>query len=205
LRGRDDKVKFGGQYNYADDSSTDKVTNQKETKLSARNWQLFGQYGHYFTDKWYAYANGLFTNDRFQDIKLRSVFGAGVGYQFFETEDLNLSLEAGPAYENVDYYDYSLDCSAFNPCDPLEDKSGMAGRWALNYDQFIFNRTVQLFHFHEGVYSTGVFIRSGTGFHVPIWNGLQFTNQVQVDYNSDPAPGRESVDTRYLFSAGYGW
>ena len=205
LRGRDDKVTLGGQYNYADDTSTNATTNQKETDLSARNWQLFGTYGHFFTDKWYAYANGLFTNDRFQDIKLRSVFGVGAGYQFFESEDLNLSFEAGPAYENVDYFDYGLDCSATNPCERLDDKSGMAGRWALNYDQFVFSRTVQLFHFHEGVVSSGVFIRSRTGFNVPIWNGLQFTNQVQVDYNSDPATGTEPTDVRYLFSAGYGW
>jgi hypothetical protein len=40
---------------------------------------------------------------------------------------------------------------------------------------------------------------------VPIWNGIQFTNEIQVDYFSKPAPGRESVDTRYLFSIGYGW
>ena len=209
VRGRDDKVTFGGQYNYADDTSTDQVTKEKETNLSARNWQLFGQYGHYFTDQWYAYANGLFTSDRFQDIKLRSAFGVGAGYQFFESEDLNLSLEAGPAYVNTDFYDYPLDCSAINALSPecarLEDRSGMGGRWALNYNQFVFSRIVQLFHNHEGLISQGLFLRTSTGFHVPIWNGLVFTNQVQVDYNSNPAEGRENIDTRYLFTAGYGW
>ena len=42
LRGRDDKVNLGGQYNYADntDSATDVTT------LNARNFQLFGTYSH---------------------------------------------------------------------------------------------------------------------------------------------------------------
>ncbi|SJM92603.1 DUF481 domain-containing protein [Crenothrix polyspora] len=202
VRGRDDRVVLGGLYNYADNE--DQVT--KKNSLNARNWQVFGNYAHFFSDKWYGYANALLTNDRLQDIKLRSAFGVGAGYQFFTSDDLNLSLEAGPAYVNVDFYDQSLVCTQIpkSLC-ALKDQSGIAGRWAVNYDQFVFNRAVQLFHNHEGLVDGSLFVRSRTGFRVPIWNGIQFTNEVQVDYFSKPAPGRESVDTRYLFSVGYGW
>lgn len=202
VRGRDDRVVLGGLYNYADNE--DQVT--KKNSLNARNWQVFGNYAHFFTDKWYGYANGLLTNDRLQDIKLRSAFGVGAGYQFYTSDDLNLSLEAGPAYVNVDFYDQSLVCTKIptSLCN-LTDQSGIAGRWAFNYDQFVFNRNVQLFHNHEGLVDGSLFVRSRTGFRVPIWNGIQFTNEVQVDYFSEPAPGRQSLDTRYLFSIGYGW
>lgn len=203
VRGRDDKVTLGGQYNYGD--NTDVKT--KETTLNARNWQLYGTYAHFFTPKWYGYAHGLFTNDRMQDIQLRSAFGVGAGYQFFESEDLNLSFEAGPDYVNLNFYDFPFDCNKNENCGdgPLQDRSGIAGRWAINYDQFVFNRAVQLFHTHEGIVDGSLFIRSRTGFRVPIWNGIQFTNEIQVDYLSKPAPGKENVDTRYLFSIGYGW
>jgi putative salt-induced outer membrane protein YdiY len=203
VRGRDDKVTLGGQYNYGDNTNT--VT--KETTLNARNWQLYGTYAHYFTPKWYAYAHGLFTNDRLQDIQLRSAFGIGAGYQFFSSEDLNLSLEAGPDYVNTNFYDFPFDCNTNGNCGlgPISDKSGIAGRWALNYDQFVWNRAVQLFHTHEGLVSDSLFIRSRTGFRVPIWNGIQFTNEVQVDYFSKPAPGKQNTDMRYLFSIGYAW
>ncbi len=206
VRGKDDKVTLGGQYNYGDNTNNPN-TPLAQNVLNARNWQLYGTYAHYFTPKWYGYANGLFTNDRLQDIRLRSAFGVGAGYQFFESEDLNLSLEAGPAYQNVDFYDFPFDCNAAGNCDlgPIEDESGIAGRWALNYDQFVWNKTVQLFHTHEGLVGNSLFIRSRTGFRVPIWNGIQFTNEIQVDYLSKPAPGKENVDTRYLFSIGYGW
>lgn len=206
VRGRDDRVTLGGQYNYGDNTENPNSDNSR-TVLNARNWQLYGNYAHYFTPKWYGYAHGLFTNDRMQDIRLRSAFGVGAGYQFFESEDLNLSLEAGPDYVNLDFYDFPFDCNNAGNCGngPLQDRSGIAGRWAVNYDQFIFNRTVQLFHTHEGLVSDDLFIRSRTGFRVPIWNGIQFTNEIQVDYLSKPAPGKENVDTRYLFSLGYGW
>ncbi|MBM4207819.1 MAG: DUF481 domain-containing protein [Gammaproteobacteria bacterium] len=209
VRGRDDKVTLGGQYNYGDNTDNPN-TPQAQNILNARNWQLYGTYAHYFTPKWYGYANGLFTNDRLQDIRLRSAFGIGAGYQFFESEDLNLSVEAGPAYQNLDFYDAAWNCNALrvtnpNACAPLEDRSGIAGRWAVNYDQFVWNKTVQLFHSHEGLVADDLFIRSRTGFRVPIWNGIQFTNEIQVDYLSKPAPGKQSTDTRYLFSIGYGW
>jgi len=92
------------------------------------------------------------------------------GWFVSESEDLNLAFEAGPDYVNVDFYD------------PIEDRSGIAGRWALNYDQFVFNRAVQLFHNHEGLIASDLFIRTRTGFRVPIWRGLQFTNEIQVDW-----------------------
>jgi len=207
VRGRDDKVNFGGQYNYADNKDVDTGKNT----LNARNWQLFGTYGHFFTDKWYGYANGLFTNDRMQDIQLRSAFGVGAGYEFFSSEDLNLSFEAGPSYVSTNFYDTSYNCSAklatdVNACKKLEDDSGIAARWAVNYDQFIFGRSVQIFHKHYGLFDSNVFIASRTGFHVPIWNGIRFTNEVQVDYyNGYATSNKKPVDTRYMFTIGYGW
>ncbi|MEQ1601367.1 MAG: DUF481 domain-containing protein [Methylophilaceae bacterium] len=186
-----DRVAVGGQYNYADDSK----------KLSARNFQLFGTYAHYFTDKWYGYTNGLFTNDRFQDIELRSAFGVGAGYQIFKSPDLNLAVEAGPTYVNTNFYDYSYG----NPTQKLQDRSGIAGRWAVNYDQYVLNHTVQLFHNNEGLINEDLFIRTRTGFRVPVWKGVNFTNEIQADYFDHPAPGKQSLDTRYLFSLGYGW
>jgi hypothetical protein len=97
LRGIDDKVAFGGLYNYSDneDSAT------QETTLNARNWQVFGTYGHFFSDKFYGYAHTLLTNDRLQDIKLRSAFGVGIGYEVYSSDDLNLAFEVGPDYVNT--------------------------------------------------------------------------------------------------------
>lgn len=209
VRGRDDRVSFGGQFNYANSKSRD-VSGNKETVLNARNFQLYGDYAHFFSDKWYGYAHGLFTNDRLQDIKLRSAFGIGAGYQIFATGDLNLAVEAGPDYVNVDFYDYPYQCERSLAADPaactrIKDRSDVAGRWSVNYDQWIWKRAMQLFHTHEGLASSDLFVRTRTGFRVPLWYGFQFVNEIQVDYFSKPAPGKEKFDTRYLFNIGYGF
>lgn len=208
LRGMNDKVVFGGLYNYSDHENTA----TQETTLNARNWQIFATYGHFFTDKWYGYAHGLLTNDRLQDIQLRTAFGVGVGYEMYSSDELNLSFEVGPDYVNTNFYDTAYLCVdklASNPkaCDSIDDNSGMAARWFINYDQFILERAVQIFHNHEGIYDGDIFIRSRTGFRVPIWKGIQFTNEIQFDYYNGYATStdKEEVDTRYLFGVGYGW
>lgn len=178
--------------------------------LNARNFQLYGDYAHFINDQWYGYAHGLFTNDRLQDIKLRSAFGIGAGYQIFATDDLNLSIEAGPDYVNVDFYDYPYQCQKRLPADPgacsrIKDRSNVAGRWSTRYDQWFWNRAVQLFHMHEGLAASDLFIRTRTGIRVPLWYGFQIVNEIQVDYFSRPAPGKEKFDTRYLFNIGYGF
>jgi putative salt-induced outer membrane protein YdiY len=204
MRGRDDKVTFGGQYNYADAQVAG------INALNARNFQMYGNYSHFFSDRAYGYAHGLFTNDRFQDIQLRSAFGIGAGYEIFSSEDLNLSFEAGPDYVSVNRYDHPYIMTGCQngtnkPCN-LPDEASIAGRWAVNYDQFFFNRGAQLFHKHEGIIGNGLFVRTRTGFHMPLWNGIQFTNEVQLDYYDKNADfGKKTVDTRYLFSLGYGW
>jgi hypothetical protein len=49
VQGHDDRVTLGGQYNYADSAVVDSITNQKRDALNARNWQLYGNYAHFFT------------------------------------------------------------------------------------------------------------------------------------------------------------
>ncbi len=204
VRGRDDRVTFGGQYNYSDNTERTGL-NTERSVINSRNWQIYADYAHFFTDQWYGYAHGLFTNDRLQDLKLRSAFGVGAGYQFFANDDINLSVEAGPDYLNVDFYDTSYPC--FDPtgvsCRGEPDRSNIAGRWAVKYDQWFWNHSLQAFHIHEGLVASDFFIRTRTGFRVPLWYGLQFTNEIQVDYFSKPAAGKENVDTRYLFNIGY--
>ena len=49
-------------------------------------------------------ANTSFENDRFSDIYLRFTGGAGLGYQWFDTERTKLALEGGLTYVYTDFY-----------------------------------------------------------------------------------------------------
>jgi len=86
------------------------------------------------------YGQLFLEHDKFADLDLRTTFGVGAGYQFFESDDLNLLIAAGPAWVNEDFikakhHDYA------------------AGQWQVSYDQYFFKKFIQLFHRQTGLIS----------------------------------------------------
>ena len=160
------------------------------------NWIAYMKYDNFFTKKWYGYANGNFENDAFKDIQLRSTLGIGSGYQFFESEKTNLSLEGGLTYVSTDYL-------------LAKDDSYPAARWALKYDHLLFATKIQFFHAHEAYVGIEdlkkTFVRSQTGLRVPLLKSLDATAQYNVDWDNNPAAGRVKTDKALLLTLGYVW
>jgi putative salt-induced outer membrane protein YdiY len=169
---------------------------EEDGEETARRNRAYLKYDHFFTDKWYSYANGDFEEDKFKDLNLRSTLGVGAGYQFFESKERNLSLEGGLTYVNDDY-------------DLAEDDSYAAGRWALRFDQFLFGSTTQFFHLNEGLVSVedpdDFSWRAQTGLRFPLVEQLNATLQYNVDWRNNPPPGTEDTDSSYIMSVGYAW
>ena len=186
LVARSEKNRFtlGGRYNRAVDSG----------KTTTDNQTGYIKYDHFLTDKWYFLANAAGTKDSFKDLNLRSTAGLGMGYQVFETETTNLSFELGVNYVNEDYI-------------VADDDSYAAGRWAVNFDHLLYEDFIQFFHNHVGLMSlknsSKTSIMSQTGFRFKIYQGLNATAQVNVDWDNAPSPGVENTDTTYLFTLGY--
>ncbi|MDJ0624119.1 MAG: DUF481 domain-containing protein [Desulfocapsaceae bacterium] len=167
---------------------------ENDDQVTEEEYIGYAKYDHFFNDKWYSYLNTLFEKNEFKDLNLRSTVGAGMGYQFYESELTNLSLEAGLGYVNEDFIDAS-------------DEDSGAGRWAVNFDRYVYQKYIQLFHFHEGYQSLQeseeLFIRSRTGLRFPLNPAFQATLQYDYDYDNNPSPGEEKDDSRYLFTLGY--
>ena len=167
---------------------------ENEDELTTKNYLGYAKYDHFLTRKWYGYANTLFEKDEFKDLRLRSTIGTGMGYQFFESELTNLYLESGLSFVNEDF-------------EAGEDEDTLAGRWAINFDKYLFNKFVQFFHFHEGYQgleeTDNLFIRSRTGLRFPLSENFRATFQYNYDWDNNPAPGEENEDSKYLFTLGY--
>jgi putative salt-induced outer membrane protein YdiY len=167
---------------------------EDEDELTTKNYLGYAKYDHFLTQKWYAYANTLFEKDEFKDLRLRSTIGTGMGYQFFETELTNLYLESGLSFVNEDL-------------EVGEDEDTLAGRWAVSFDRYLFDKRLQIFHFHEGYQgleeTDNLFIRSRTGLRFPLSESFRATFQYNYDWDNNPAPGEEREDTKYLFTLGY--
>jgi hypothetical protein len=88
-----------------------------------------------------------------------------------------------------------------------QDNDYAAGRWAVKYDQYFFDKFVQLFHLHDGIVSLedmqDIILRTRTGLRLSLRNGFNTTVQYNWDWDNSPAPGTERVDERYLITLGY--
>lgn len=172
---------------------------EKESNNGSRTknkWKLRGNYNYFFAEKWYYGATAAFERDQFADLRLRSTVGPVIGHQFFESEALNLSVEAGPNYvwENFKV---------------AEDQDYPAAGWQIHYDQFFFNKFVQLYHDQSGLWNlddTGdVVWDTWTGVRVPLFAGIIGSGEIQVEYDSGAPDNVDSKDTTYRLKLGYAW
>jgi putative salt-induced outer membrane protein YdiY len=154
------------------------------------------KYDHFFTKKWYAYANAAAERDEFKDLDLRYTLGVGAGYQFIESERTKLSFEGGVSYVNENYI-------------VADDNSFTAGRWGLRFDHFLLPKSLQYFLYHTGLQSLedseDLLLFTQTGFRVPFYKNLNFTAQMNWEYDKSPSPGKKESDYTYIFSVGYQW
>jgi hypothetical protein len=89
-----------------------------------------------------------------------------------------------------------------------EDDEFSAALWIVRYDQYFFEKVVQLFHNSNGHISfedsNNWLINTSQGLRFPIYKGLQFTFQYDYDYNNQPSPEAISKwDSKLLFLLGY--
>jgi len=129
-----------------------------------------------------------------KDLNLRSVMGAGPGYQFFESPLTNLGVETGLVYVNENF-------------DEGENKGYWALSWRLDYDRYFLDNRVKFFHWQHGLWSVAnsedVAIYTRTGFRIPLVKGLSATLQYNWDLDKAAPPGEEEIDERFLFTLGW--
>jgi putative salt-induced outer membrane protein YdiY len=175
---------LGGRYNRAKENGNTTINNQTG----------YIEYDHFLTHKWYLLANAAGTRDKFKDLNLRSSGGLGAGYQFFEMKTTNLSFELGVDYVNEDHI-------------VGNDDSYSAGRWAVNFDHLLYKDFIQFFHNDVGLMSledtSKTSVQSQTGFRFKIYQGLNATAQLNLDWDNAPEPGIKKTDKTYLFTLGY--
>ena len=176
----------GGRANYATDHGT-------ETESNAT---VYAKYDRFLTRKWYLYANTSFENDKFKDLQLRSTAGVGTGYQFFDTERTTLSLEGGLEYVHTDFYT--------QPTDQYP-----AARVSTRFTYWVWQDLMQFFHDSSAYMSlespANAFARTQTGLRFPLRDNFLATAQLNVDWDGNPAPGRDNVDQTAILSLGYHW
>lgn len=178
-----DRTTLGAFWNYQDDSNT---VLQRRTGAKAK-------YDYFFAEKTYGLVQTSIENDKAADLERRWIFGVGVGRQFIENATHKVSAEAG-----VSWFDEHFKTSA--------DHDFFAARAAYSWDWVI---TKEWVFFHGGeIYpsledSDDVYAKLDTRLRVNLTEKMFAQAQWVMDWDNSPAPGKESVDDRYILSIGW--
>ncbi|MCU7835651.1 MAG: DUF481 domain-containing protein [gamma proteobacterium symbiont of Taylorina sp.] len=184
FRSLQDRYTFKGLLEH--DTSGDKTTSD--------NWLFSSKYDSFFTKKQYYGAQLQFERDRFTDLDLRTSFGPHIGHQRYESDELNLSSDIGlfKVWE-----------------DNIIDTDYLALNWNINYDQYFFNETTQLYHNQQGLWdwekSGKVTFISWTGFRFPLRDGIVASTELEWEYDSQPNESINKSDRTYRIKLGYQW
>jgi putative salt-induced outer membrane protein YdiY len=185
-RARQYRILGGGEFNHATDHYSETVS----------NWRARGEFDRFYEKKMFSYTRTTFEHDKFKALGLRSTLGGGLGYQFFESAALNLSVQGG-----LDYVDV-------NNLDVADDRYA-ALAWVMRYDQKPWTLNMQFFHQEDGTVSidspSNVVLHTQTGVRAPLGLGINATLQYNYDWNNRPPQGRVDADRTLLFTLGYAW
>ncbi len=169
-------------------------TNKDRT--TADNWIFSGKYDYFVSKKRYYGLQLIFERDKFTDLDLRVTFGPHVGHQFYESKALNLGVDIGLV--KVDENNIQT-----------KDKDYLAMDWNVNYEQFLWDDIVQLYHKDNALWdwekSNKVVINSWTGFRIPLNSGIVASAEVEWEYDSKPKDNVSTTDTTYRVKLGYQW
>jgi hypothetical protein len=163
---------------------------------STDNWTWLSNYERLFRSRWYASALVVLKQDRFSDLRLRLLAGPAGGYRFFDSEPLNLRVEAGVAYLNDDFLQ-------------LPDQEFWGAGWYVNYDQKFWKERLQIYHRQIGFAaandSNKQLWRAWTGVRVPLVAGIVGSVEYEIDYDSQPAVDSLTTDKTFNLKLGYKW
>jgi putative salt-induced outer membrane protein YdiY len=161
---------------------------------TADSWTTSLNYDRFLTERLFANANAIFTNDRFRDMDLRTALGAGVGYQVLTGPRVRLTANGGFGWVNEDFI-------------VAEDDDYSAVRESAALDIFIAPGRVQFFHKHDGYFGvTGddnLFVKAQNGIRLNLVANFVTTVQLDLDYDRSPSPGRSDTDRTFALTFGY--
>ncbi|MBX2834602.1 MAG: DUF481 domain-containing protein [Micavibrio sp.] len=170
---------------------------ETEDDLKTENNKMVeGQYDYFLHEKWFLNSNLGFEQDEISELDLRTTAGAGLGYQPYESDDLNLQFILGPSYLHEEYEGGSED-------------DALAAHWSMDYDQKIIDDMFEIFHEHEILVPSddadAFLFNSKSGIRIPLKKGLVATGEIDFDWDNAPETGVKEDDTTYAAKLGYEW
>jgi putative salt-induced outer membrane protein YdiY len=190
LQRKDDRITLGFLWVYGDNKNNP----LNDWVLVDRKTFGRGKYDYFLSETTYAYGMATAEGDLLQDISLRWTGGAGLGHQYYNTDEFKFGVEAGVSYIDTDYRTAAS-----------TDTDDIAIRIATN-TAYKMSETWSLAHTLEAYPSAesadDFYGRSDFRASATLSKNMLLAVQWVVDYDNTPAQP-ERVDQRYLLSLGW--
>jgi putative salt-induced outer membrane protein YdiY len=190
LRREKDRTTLGADYGRA--KQKDPGTGEENTTEDW--WKTRAKYDYFFNEKLYGFLEGRYEKDKIAELDRRVIVGAGCGYQWIESDDMNFSTEIGVAHVSEKFEDST------------SDKDEMSAQLGYHFDtritdgiKFINDLT---YYPSFGKFSD-YYLTTTAEIRASIYENM-FTNFKAIfDYDATPAQGKGSTDVKYII--GVGW
>jgi len=177
---------------YARGQQEDRTTGQTETIEDW--WRAKGKYDYFFSQKLYGYLDGRYEKDAVAELDRRVIIGAGVGYQWIESPEMNFSTEGGLAslYEK---YNNQTDSS-----------SELSLQLGYHLDKEVAKNisfTNDLTYYPSIDKFSDYFLTTTAGVRADFTERMFLTFKMIFNYDVTPAIGAHSTDVKYFLGLGY--
>ena len=196
-----DESRFASSLGYYFSQSGDTKADKQKTE---NRFEIQAQEDYFLLTKLYTYLNGKFETDQIMDLDYRIRFGAGLGYQWFDSDDvaslgkISFNQELGGAWVREEYdNDYRDDFATIRYAHHF--------LWAfacIDNLQFIHN-----LEFLPDVSDPveNYLIDADAGLSWAFHDNWQLMAKFEWDYKSKVADGVKHSDLRYILALGYKW
>jgi len=171
----------------------DKKTTDGET--TTNRWETSLVYERDFRRRWYVGARNTYESDAQQDVDLRIIFAAGVGYRFYDDDSTFFSVLPALAYVNENFEDAS------------DDTDYVAFQLNTDFSKDLYKDDITLFS--DNIYRNNlqrlsdISIETRTGLQFDMAWHLVLSAEFEADWRTEPAEGAKKLDTRYMLKIGF--
>ncbi len=183
-RGAVNRYTAGAEVGYAEDEGVE----------TENDYMAYAEYDRFLSEKMFTGGRLSYEADKIVDLDSRVQVGPYLGYQFHESDPLNLSSRIGFNYFTEEF-------------GTGDNDDGIGASWGVDYDQKVLQDAVQVFYKHDLLLpvsdTDGFLFDSEAGVRFPVANFLTGTAQVDFDWDNDPVAGSKEDDTKYSLKLGY--
>ncbi len=173
-----------GQFTMRRDEN-DGVTTKKQALASY-------EYDWLFRRGWYLGATANYERDPIRDLGHRFTFGALLGHDFLDNAHSFLTIKAGAGYTDENLGG--------------ESDSGPTALWEMQFRYQFGGGRLEFVHDHQLAYqnygANNTILRSNTGLRWDILWDIYATASYRFNYETEPAPGKQSNDSTLAFGLG---